>query len=78
MPLYEYECDCGKRFEVRRSIASRLSATCECGASPRLLISLQGDHRTAHTFTTYGHDGRVIGQRQTAERTPIVGGSSEQ
>jgi len=77
MPLYEYECDCGKRFEARRPIASRLSATCECGATPRLLMSLQRAHRVAHTFTTYGHDGRIIGRRQTAERTPIVGESSE-
>ena len=77
MPLYEYECDCGKGFAARRSIASSLSATCRCGATPRLLMSLQRTHRVAHTFTTYGHDGCIIGQRQTAERTPIVGESSE-
>ncbi len=73
MPLYEYECDCGKRSEQVRSIAERFDATCGCGETPRLLISRQGKPLIAHTFTTYGHDGRIIGQRQTTEITPVSG-----
>ena len=74
MPLYEYYCDCGKEFEAFRSIAERHNVKCPtCKRVVHLKISLQGKHRVAHTFTTIGHDGRVIGQRQTTERTPISG-----
>ncbi len=73
MPLYEYQCECGERMEAFRSIANRHEAICACGKTPSLRISLQGKPRVAHTFTTYGHDGRVIGQRQTTDVTPVSG-----
>ena len=78
MPLYEYYCDCGEEFELLRSMDERNNAVCPvCRQPAHIKISAHGKHLTAHTFTTIGHDGRVIGQRQTTERTPIVGASRE-
>lgn len=39
MPLYEYSCDCGKRFEAVQKMADRVSATCACGEQARQVIS---------------------------------------
>lgn len=78
MPLYEYYCDCGKEFELRRSMAERNNTVCPvCRQPAHIKISAPIKHLTAHTFTTIGHDGRVIGRAQTTERTPIVGASRE-
>ena len=73
MPLYEYECECGKRMEEVHTIEDRYKVTCGCGETPTIRISLQGRPRIAHTFTTVGHDGRIIGQRQTTDVTPVSG-----
>ena len=78
MPVYEYYCDCGKEFEDLRNMTDRNNAVCPaCRKLAHIRISVPRKALTAHTFTTIGHDGRVIGQRQTTERTPIMGESSE-
>jgi putative FmdB family regulatory protein len=72
-PLYEYECEGGHRFEQIRSIDKRLNVDCpDCEKVVDIRISAPRKALMAHTFTTYGHDGRIIGQKQTTERTPIA------
>ena len=39
MPVYEYVCECGRRFEALRSIEERHSATCDCGVRAKLMLS---------------------------------------
>ena len=73
MPLYEYECEGGHNFEKLHSIEDRNNVVCpKCEKPVHIRISLQGKSRIAHTFTTVGHDGRIIGQRQTTERTSMA------
>ncbi len=53
MPLYEYECECGHRFEEFHSIGSRHDAICPvCSRPVRLRISLS-DFRFATPLTVY-------------------------
>lgn len=78
MPLYEYYCECGKEFEELCSMPERNNVVCPiCQLPAHIKISVPRKPLVAHTFTTFGHDGRIIGQRQTTERTPIVGSSRE-
>lgn len=40
MPNYDYECDCGSKFEAFAEIAKRHETTCaKCGNAANLLIS---------------------------------------
>ncbi len=72
MPIYEYECESGHRFERLRSIEERYKVICpECEESVHILISLQGKHLLAESFTVIGHDGTVLSKTQTTERTPL-------
>lgn len=74
MPLYEYECECGERFEKRRSIAERYLVRCDaCGKTPKLRISAWGRVLVAAPFTVVGHDGTILDRRQTTERTALLG-----
>ncbi len=78
MPLYQYECECGNRFEELRLMADRNGAVCHICHKPALIkISVPSKHLTAQTFTVYGHDGTILSRKQTTERTPIVGESRE-
>ena len=72
MPLYEYECECGKKFETLRSIEDRYNVSCECGKEPVLKVSAWGRVLVAGTFTVVGHDGTILSKTQTTERTPIM------
>lgn len=73
MPLYEYECEGGHRFEEFRSMAERNNVDCpDCKRAVHIVPSAPGLIREAHTFTTVGHDGRIIGQKQITDRTPLV------
>jgi len=70
--LYEYECEGGHRFEEIHSIADRNNVDCpDCKRAVHIRISVPRKPLIAHTFTTIGHDGKVIGQKQTTERTPL-------
>lgn len=72
-PIYEYECKDGHRSEGVHSIEDRNNANCpDCKRAVHIVPSTPGLIREAHTFTTYGHDGRIIGQRQMTDRTPLV------
>lgn len=73
MPLYEYKCEGGHRFEEIHSIADRNNANCpDCKGAVHIVPSAPSRIRMAYTFTTYGHDGSVIGQSQSTEKTPIL------
>ncbi len=74
-PLYEYYCECGEQFELLRPMRQvHEGAPCPCcSKSARRIMSPSRKPLVAHTFTTYGHDGRIIGQKQTTERTPPPG-----
>lgn len=71
MPLYEYECECGRTFEAIRSIEDRHNAVCECGRTPKLKVSAWARVMFAGLFTVVGGDGTVLSQKQTTERTPM-------
>jgi len=73
MPIYEYECECGKRLELYRHMDKRHDVLCECGRKPTLLISKPADdnpYRTRITLTLIDGDGNVIGKRHDHTRTP--------
>ena len=74
MPLYDYQCEGGHNFEQFSTVASKDETQCnECDQPVRRLVSTFSS-KTAEFFTTVGHDGRVIGRRQTTERIPIAVG----
>ncbi len=71
MPLYEYECfDCGAKFELLRHRWERLVDTnCKCGGKSKLLVSLPQKANMAEPFSVLAHDGTVLHQKQTTEKT---------
>lgn len=73
MPIYEYRCnECGYEFEEYRGMADRYNVNCpDCKRAVHIRMSVFVEGRPSHTFTTYGHDGQIIGQRQTTERTSL-------
>ena len=52
MPIYEYECSCGKVFEKLESINSQeKTAPCpQCGATAKRKISVSSYHLTGSGF----------------------------
>lgn len=71
MPLYEYECEGGHRFEELHSIENRHNAICPvCKKSAHLKMSAWGRVIFAGPFTVYAHDGTILHRTQTTERTP--------
>lgn len=60
VPIYEYECDCGRRLEFYRQIENRYDAVCpECGDIPHLLVS-PVRYRIATPLPVYLHDGTKV------------------
>ena len=72
MPLYEYECECGKKFEALRGIENRHNVTCECGKEPNLKVSKWGRVLIAAPFTVVGNDGIILSKTQSTECIPIL------
>ena len=72
MPLYEYNCDCGKSFEALKSIAGRHNTICECGKVAKLKISAWGRVLIAGFDTVVGHDGTILSRKQSTEQTPML------
>ena len=73
MPVYEYECECGHRFEEYRKIEDRNSVVCPmCKKLARLKISLSS-FRMAVPFSVFAHNGTLLHTRQTPEKTPPLG-----
>ena len=68
MPLYEYDCKCGKKFEAIMSIADRHNAICECGRIARLKMSAWGRVIFAGFDTVVGHDGTILSRKQSTEQ----------
>lgn len=77
MPIYEYECKCGYRFEELKPLVDRHNAVCSrCGKVSRLLISrLAGsnffDRRIP--LTVLDGNGKVVGRRFDHRPTPQFG-----
>ncbi|MGW8182093.1 MAG: FmdB family zinc ribbon protein [bacterium] len=72
MPLYEYECECGQKFEQVHSIADRHNGVCECSKTGKLLISAWGRVEFAAWDTVIGHDGTILSRKQSTEQTPML------
>lgn len=74
MPIYEYQCQCGKRFEELRSMEKRHDAVCpRCSKVPKLLISQLAKRNPFDLripLTVYNHDGSVVGRRFDHRPTP--------
>lgn len=74
MPLYEYECDSGHRFEKLKSMENRCNTVCpRCGKVPTLLISRLARSNFFNLripLTVLDGDGRVIGKRFDHRPTP--------
>ena len=74
MPLYEYECYCGKRLEKFSSIENRHNVVCDaCGRVPRLLISKlssRNPYQEKINLTVVDGEGNVVGVRHDHHRTP--------
>ena len=73
MPLYDYECEDGHRFEELRSIEGRHNAVCPmCKKSARLKMSAWGRVIFAGYDTVVDCNGIVVSRRQTTEETPML------
>lgn len=73
MPLYEYECGSGHKFETVKSIANRYHALCPyCGSPGKIQISAWGRVIFAAFDTVVGHDGKVISRKQSTEEIPML------
>jgi len=74
MPLYDYECRNGYRFEELKSMEDRHNAICPlCGEVSQLLISqLAGNNffNLRIPLTVLDGDGNVIGKRFDHRPTP--------
>lgn len=74
MPLYEYECEGGHKFEGLKSMSDRHNCVCPyCDKPPRLLISQLArrnffDKRIS--LTVLKSDGTVVGKRFDHRPTP--------
>lgn len=71
MPVYEYECENGHRFEEWHRIEDRYNAVCrQCGKPVRIKISLSSFRMDVPvTFRT--HDGTVIDRKSGGINAPI-------
>ena len=71
MPLYEYLCRCGNKFEEVRSIPERHSAVCTCGSVPVMQLTSHGMFRTAHLDRVVDCKGNTVKQTQSTEQTEL-------
>lgn len=72
MPLYDYKCKNGHRFEAPKSIADRHTAICRCGRMGKKLMSPWGRVIFAAYDTVVGHDGSILSRKQSTEQTPML------
>lgn len=70
MPLYEYECKCGRKFEVIRRIEDRQSTICECGMVPELKLPRPALFIVAGPFKVFANNGTLLHERQITENSP--------
>lgn len=73
MPFYQYECNKHRFEQFHHRKEDRYDAVCpECGETGTLIMA-PVRFRTARPFTVYDHDGTILHQRQTIEKTPPPG-----
>lgn len=73
MPLYEYECEGGHRFEEFHSIADRNNVVCpDCEEPVHIKISAWSRVIIAGWDTVVGHDGTILSRKQSTEQTPML------
>jgi len=73
MPVYEYECKCGNKFEALKSIEDRDKVVCSCGEVARLKMSRVSLFIIAAPFKVYDSDGVLIHEKQAYENSPTAG-----
>lgn len=73
MPLYEYECEGGHKFEEWHRIDDRHNVLCPLCEEPARLMMSSFAFRFAQPFTVIGHDGNVLHRTQTIQRTAPPG-----
>ena len=74
MPLYDYKCSLGHRFDSIKSINNRHNAICPvCGNSASLMVSAWGRVIMANTFRVIDNNGRVLESKPTTNRIPYQG-----
>lgn len=72
MPIYDYACKCGEKFELIRPMRqSGDKVSCPgCFRDAVKIVSTLGGFLVAHPFAVIANDGTVLYQTQTTERTP--------
>ena len=73
MPIYEYECEAGHRFEELHSIEARNSVVCPTCKRGVYIRMPHTESRVAVPFAVLAHDGTILHQTQTIEKTPPPG-----
>jgi len=76
MPVYEYECSKGHRFEEWHRMENRHDAICPVCTSPGKLVMSHTSSQVALVFRVVTHDGKVLERktgRKSAPREPMGG-----
>ena len=71
MPIYEYRCKCGKKFEKLRLMSqySEPSTCTKCGKEADRIIS-NAHFRMAESFRVVDSDGNVTQEKQVVNNMP--------
>ncbi len=72
MPLYEYECEDGHRFDSIKPIPKRYTAVCKCGKIAKHIMSAWGRVIFAAYDTVVDCNGIVMSKKQSTEETPML------
>ncbi len=74
MPIYEYRCSCGEKFEdIHRMSESSESQHCpKCGELAPRIMSPWGRAVIAGWDTVVGHDGTILSRKQSTEEIPML------
>ncbi len=73
MPLYEYYCEGGHRFEELHSIADRHNVVCpDCKKPVHIKLSPCARIIIAGWDTVIGHDGAILSRKQSTEEIPML------
>lgn len=68
MPLYDYECEGGHRFEELHSVVDRNNAVCpDCKKPVHIKLSACALILIAGWDTVVGHDGAILSRKQSTE-----------
>ena len=72
MPVYEYECGCGERFEKLRPISEyqEPSPCPKCNVGTERVMSTYRIGKESESFTVVGSDGEVMSQKRVSSFVP--------